>query len=111
MDDNGSPDQEVAVEQLCDDNCYSDHANEETLDLDDLAPDDIRLFEEFRKLLQFFYELPKDMFRTKNARIIVQWIWFRARTLHILWPSKTNVWGFPVQWGRRAEVAYVHQEW
>jgi len=61
MDDRGSPDQEIADEQSRDDDCYSDHDDEETLDLDDLAPDDIRLFEEFRKLSQFFHELPKDM--------------------------------------------------
>jgi len=46
MDDSGSPDQEVADEQSRDDNCYSDHDDEETLDLDEIAPDDIRLFED-----------------------------------------------------------------
>jgi len=61
MDDSGSPDQEVADEQSRDDDCYSDHDDEETLDLDDLAPDNIRLLEELRKLSQFCHELPKDM--------------------------------------------------
>ena len=56
--DNGSPDQGV-IDGFS--KSGDPYGVEGTLNVHDLEADDIRVFEEFLKLSQFFHELPRDM--------------------------------------------------
>ena len=61
MENSSSPDQEIADGQSCDGDYHGNHDDVAPLEFGDLEMDDIRAFEEFRKLSQLFHELPKDM--------------------------------------------------